>query len=694
MITRIVYMVVRISLSVIVWFLLAMPTVYGADNPPNEGDHKLVKDSFLVLQDKADTLMKYEQFEEARGVLLDARDLTRGVLAEPYAACLYQLGNIYQWTDSLDLAMENYYLFIEQTGPLQMDSLKAKVYTEMARIFTVTGNYQRAYEFHLKSIPIKESMQDQKGLRRSYYDLGSLFFYYEKNYEEALKFFREVEKIPVEGDAANRLKCVAWIAIGSTYEKLGDLRNAREYSVRAYELAKAEGYNREIGYALQNIGNNWLALEKFELALESLKNSVQYFREIPHVSGMVISLNYLGKVYLKMDDSKRAINAYSESLEITREKNLRPQEILALDGLAQAYESAGKFKTAYRYLRESKSLKDTIEDEETATDLARRRAQFDISQKEKELVEVRKEKELLEEKRKLDELINRFSVALAVIGLILVLVILQSYARQKKNNHLLAEKNEEIENQNSTLEEQNLQIENQNKKLEYANSELTQFAYVASHDLKEPLRTIASFTKLIQQRNSDQFDDFAKESFGFITGAVDRMKLLLDDLLTYSRIDRPETELDHLNMGLVLNDVISNLMGKTTETNASIEVNFEQMPEVRGIRTHFTQLFQNIISNGIKFKKEEVDPLVKIDCEEDQKYYTFSICDNGIGIPENAKNKIFEMFTRLNNKHRYTGTGIGLATCKKIVDFYRGNIWVESAEGVGSTFFIQLPKEA
>ena len=355
---------------------------------------------------------------------------------------------------------------------------------------------------------------------------------------------------------------------------------------------------------------------------------------------------------------------------------------------------ANNFRTANRFLHQSRALKDTIDDEETFANVANQKAQFEIGRKEKELEVVRKENELLEEKRRLNERINQFIVALALVGLILLAVILYSYDRQKKTNQLLATQNNKIENQNSVLEEQNLQIENQNKKLEYANSELTQFAYVASHDLKEPLRTIASFSKLIQQRNGDQFDAFAKESFGFIIGAVDRMKLLLDDLLTYSRIDRPETTLDELNMGLVLNDVISNLMGKTAETNASIEVQFEHMPEIKGIRTHFTQLFQNIISNGIKFKKEGVDPLVMINCEADEAYYTFSIADNGIGIPDEAKSKIFEMFTRLNNKHRYSGTGIGLATCKKIVDYYKGNIWVESTEGLGSTFFIQFPKNA
>ena len=694
MISKIVYMIQRIVLLFCIFLMLAVHLVRGADGIlPVPESEQVTMDSFLFLKSRADDLEEQEKFREALDVWQEARELTEGTLPEAFAISLIEIGDLYQWMDSLDLAMESYYNSMELSMPLQLDSLKAKAYTEMARIFTATGNYDRAHELYLKSIVIKESMQDEGGLRRSYYDLGALFFYYQHNYEIALRYFREAENIPVDTNGA-QVTCVLWMAIGSTYEKLGDLQSAREYNTRAYELSVEKGFPRETGYALQNIGTTWLALEKYDLALENLRTSMRYFREINHIQGLVISMNYLGKVHLEMGDFKEGIEVFSESLQIAREKNLKPHEIQALDGLAKAHEQTGDFQSAYRFLYQSKSLKETIEDEETATSLARQRAQFDLNRKEQELVEVRKENEILAQKRKLDQRVSQFTVALAGAGLILLLVILFSYDRQKKNNKLLAEKNAKIKKQNKVLEEQNLQIENQNRKLEEANSELTQFAYVASHDLKEPLRTIASFSKLIEKRSGHQFDSFVRESFGFITQAVDRMKLLLDDLLAYSRIDRPQSDLDQLNIGLVLNDVISNLKGNTTENNATIEVNFENMPEIKGIRTHFTQLFQNIISNGIKFRKEEVDPQVVIDCLEDEKYFTFSIADNGIGIPAEAKTKIFEMFTRLNNKHRYTGTGIGLATCKKIVDYYQGNIWVESTEGTGSTFLVQFPREA
>ena len=306
MITRIVYTVEKILLVVVLLLSFEVQVLQGADTAIYQGNKKGIVDSFLLLKSEADTLEKQEQFRKALRLWVEARDLTRGVLARPYTESLYRLGTLYRWTDSLELAMENYYLFLDHAATLGMDSLEAKVCSGMASIFTATGNYEKAHEFHLKSIQINESMDNQKGLRRSYYDLGTFFFYFKRNYREALEYFHKAEAIPV-GTGEGQSLIVVWLAIGSANEKLGDLESAKKYNFRAYDLTLEKGYKRETGYSLQNIGTTWFKLGKYELALESLQNSIKYFQELNHTRGTIISMNYLGDVYLEMGDHQKQL---------------------------------------------------------------------------------------------------------------------------------------------------------------------------------------------------------------------------------------------------------------------------------------------------------------------------------------------------------------------------------------------------
>ncbi|MBI1224578.1 MAG: GHKL domain-containing protein [Bacteroidetes bacterium] len=222
-----------------------------------------------------------------------------------------------------------------------------------------------------------------------------------------------------------------------------------------------------------------------------------------------------------------------------------------------------------------------------------------------------------------------------------------------------------------------------------SNEELKQYAYVASHDLKEPLRTVASFTQLIQRKHKDQFDEASNEYFQFVVEAVTRMSQLLDDLLEFSRLNRSfETIETDLNELLVL--VKHNLKHQLEKTGGSIFAS--HMPVLQLNRQQFSQLFQNLISNSLKFCRDQ-PPIVHIRYQELETEHQFFIKDNGIGIPEEYREKIFVLFQRLHNRTEYEGSGIGLTVCRKVVQNHGGKIWLEPSNGQGTTIGFSISKQ-
>jgi signal transduction histidine kinase len=219
--------------------------------------------------------------------------------------------------------------------------------------------------------------------------------------------------------------------------------------------------------------------------------------------------------------------------------------------------------------------------------------------------------------------------------------------------------------------------------LERKNKELEQFAYVASHDLQEPLRTTTGFAELIKEKYLGKLDSEADTYIMYIIQSADRMKVLIKDLLDYSRIGR-ETEIKKIDCNEVLHEVISDLNGSIREGQA--EIIAENLPVITGYPMEIKQLFQNLISNAIKFRKKNIAPQITINAEMKENAWQFSFRDNGIGIEEKYQSRIFIIFQRLHTRSEYDGSGIGLAHCKKIVDLHEGKIWVESTAGNGSNF--------
>ena len=238
----------------------------------------------------------------------------------------------------------------------------------------------------------------------------------------------------------------------------------------------------------------------------------------------------------------------------------------------------------------------------------------------------------------------------------------------------------------------NENLNRQKAELVTSNKELEQFAYVASHDLQEPLRMVTSFLTLLEKRYSNVLDEKGLSYINFAVDGAKRMRQIILDILEFSRINtNHEGKYEYVDLKSIIND-ISLLQGKLIKEKKA-KIIFEELPKVHAIRHYIVQLFQNIISNALKYSKEDIPLQIFITSAEFDDYYQIAITDNGIGIEEEYYEKIFIIFQRLHGKEKYDGNGMGLAIVKKIVDKLNGKIWVESQIGVGSTFYINIPKK-
>lgn len=232
-------------------------------------------------------------------------------------------------------------------------------------------------------------------------------------------------------------------------------------------------------------------------------------------------------------------------------------------------------------------------------------------------------------------------------------------------------------------------LKNTMLELERSNKDLEQFAYTVSHDLQEPIRLIRNYSQLIMRRYEQTFDENERIFFDFIDKNALRMQGFVTELLAYSRLNKTLPEFASIDCNYIITNVLSMLELLIEENHAIVK--YDSLPIVKGNETLLQQLFQNLISNAIKFRSEQRHPEVYISCKKSEGNWIFSVKDNGIGIPQEFFGKIFIIFQQVHEKGKYAGSGIGLSTCKKIVEKHNGRIWVESDSGQGSTFYFSIP---
>ena len=246
----------------------------------------------------------------------------------------------------------------------------------------------------------------------------------------------------------------------------------------------------------------------------------------------------------------------------------------------------------------------------------------------------------------------------------------------------------ELQYVNDDLQQQAASLRQATLELQRSNAELEQFAYVASHDLQEPLRMVTSYLQLLERRYKEKLDQDAEEFIGFAVDGASRMQTLIQDLLTYSRVGTRGAAFEPTDCDEVLSRVLTNLEVAIEESGA--EISCGTLPNIAVDASQLSQLLQNLIGNAIKFRGNS-PPRIQVGAQQRDGDWLFSVRDNGIGIDPRHGERIFQVFQRLHGIGQYQGTGIGLAVCKKIAERHQGQIWVESEEGAGATFYFTIP---
>ncbi|MGB1241254.1 MAG: ATP-binding protein [Chitinophagales bacterium] len=544
-----------------------------------------------------------------------------------------------------------------------------KILKRTADLSLTMGKYEEAYSYRLQILKVYEKLKDNEGIYSTFYNIGSIFFYQE-NFPQALEYYQQAHQMAkMAQDSSIIYRSLA--AMGSVYGELKDNDKSLAYNFQSLKMAENMNFDMGVAYAAHNVGLNYVLQNQLDTALTYLQQSLDLMRKSKDKFGEANCLQAISGVHSKTQDYTEAIAHLEKALEIHRQLGDRSRIREIYRDLSKAYFNGGNSVKAYQVQKGYIELRDSLVKEETMQQMASLKQTYELEKKEseKQIAIMQKEQQI--------ERMYRYAGLLGLGVLMLVSWLFYSrYQEQTTMNKLLAQKNEEIQLQNN--------------KLATSNRELEQFAYIASHDLKEPLRNIGGFTSLLERRYIEKGDEDAKDFMRFISGSVNHMHKLLTDLLAYSRIGMQEgnhTEL--LNLNDIIKQVSSNYQTSIKKHNAQIIST--NLPTIHANRIQMIQLFQNLIGNAIKFKSEEA-PEIHIHCAENTKEFTISVRDNGIGMEQEYTDKIFVIFQRLHNRTKYEGTGIGLSICKKIVEQHDGKIWVESQSGDGSTFYFSIPK--
>ena len=553
--------------------------------------------------------------------------------------------------------------------------LKAKAYNLLCKIRIKQQDYNKILEYGEEVLSISQAHGD---IEKEIIATSNLGIYYATNldYKSAIEYFySSLEKsktIQFDRQTAQNL-----INLGTIYARLF---NPKE-SLSNYQ-AVVEKYDQVLvdttkTIIFNNIGNIHFEEKSYKESKKHFQKSLALAEKIQYTEMIALALAHLGKLSCAENDFETAMSfsdRANELLEDLGDVNAKSINVLNFAKLAH---HSGDFEIAILHLKEGVEISKKVRNEENEIACYRLLAEFYKDKKDFE--NAFQFKSLYAEKQ-------------------------EDYLKKQRNRQILdqeitfatREKEQQIEaltqaNQlQAMLLKKQEEVERANEQLTQVNEELKQFAYVASHDLKEPLRMIGSYTQIINRKYASDIDENTQAYFHYVIDGVERMNNLLDGLLKYATVGRGAQELKVINLNDTLLICQANLRLLIEETNTKLEV--DELPSILGISSLLSQLFQNLILNAIKFRNKDTFPEISIKSEEREKEYLIAIKDNGIGIKEEYKERIFVIFQRLHAQTDYEGTGIGLAICHKIMQRMGGKIWVDSEYGNGSTFFFTFPK--
>lgn len=575
---------------------------------------------------------------------------------------------LYYYNKALVLAEENDFI-----------DLKIALLNNIGLSLGEHGQYHEALNYMLRCIDLEEANMPITWKRALILaNVGSLYFQL-KDYEKALSYLNSSYDMGIE-HGYHHINLMHVDDLALTKYRLGKKEDAQKIILESLERIREEGdyeslYQSMLALMDIRLEENITAGAK-TLGLTMLKELEQ------HNLPMYRCLLYhrLADIEIKLKNKTDALGYSLKSLDCFNNSISNVKRTDALKRLYRAYD-----------LRGDEIMKDSIHRAYVAAAETEINKQISLAISEEEykyenLLNER-EIELLKEKQMVSANLMRYLIA-GIIGIFLLsLVALYYYLKQNKIAQILATKNKVLIQTEETLEEKNTMLE---KYIE-SNIQLAQFAHIASHDLKSPLRTVSSFIGLAKNSAKDRLTAEEVEYIDLSTRATKDMYHLVDDLLSYSKVNALELQIEKIDINLLFDEIRNHLNYSIGENDTELKTHFD-ISTIHGDRIKLRQVFENLISNSIKFVADGVIPYIEVYAHDREQDWLFLVKDNGIGIDPSYINQVFEPFTQLNAKNQYSGTGLGLALCKQIIEKHKGMIWIESTVGAGTCVSFTIDK--
>jgi len=553
-----------------------------------------------------------------------------------------------------------------------MNATKLPKIAHLLKKIDITSNPLQAYQYAIEAEEIAIAKKDKKQIASVQLVLANLLIQNGAYTEalaktwSALQYFSNTEEINKEA------KCWKYIAL--IYGFLGEKNKQLAYNKKCLTLTQQFKDPIEEIKILNNIGHTYLDLKEYDKAETIFKENLEkaYLTTDLHA----VSLKNLGKLYFEKRDYNKAKTIFKITTSIARKHNL-PQYIVASNHfLGHIYYNQGQIEEALIYFK--RAIEGIGE-----RDILKAELRMQLELYLKVLLEAGKmeaAKDCFEKYIALSKNLTEQTKAKSIKNLQFQLEI-NEVAKERNS---LVEENEELQLANAKIEAQQKVLIAQSEQLQSANQELREFAHRIAHDLKQPIRTISNFIRLFEKEVGDNLSERGGEFMHFINTATLEITQFVDDILLYAESDQSTQTIEVVNCNELIAHIKRRLSAQLSETKTAIIC--DKLPSVKAHQSLLLQVFQNLISNAIKFRRSEVAPIIKIRGMETTTHTVFEIEDNGIGIKKENQEKIFHLFARLHNKTTYEGSGIGLSTVLKILKKYNATIEVSSIYGEGSTF--------
>jgi signal transduction histidine kinase len=529
------------------------------------------------------------------------------------------------------------------------------------------GDYELALSNYLIALEIRKEINDKIGLGRSYNNIG-VFYQKMNKFDLAKNYFRQGLILRRETKDSVGI-AFSYNNLGRVYLDQGNPKKAvTNYKIGLLISKKLKNAKAQ-SLTLSNLGDLYKSQFNYDKALRYYEETLELMIPSKNSYNKARILIKIGNIKIHQKDFETALINLKKGQEISEKLQAKPLLNKAYQKFSEAYAGIEDYEMAYNYQLKSKEIQKNLMTTSISNEILALEAKYQFEQK---------ERKLLEQEGQIADLYRMFSILVFLVILVFSVLIYSRYRKQIKVNQ--------------NLKATAIEIKDKNKQLATYTKELEQFTYIASHDLKEPLRNIGGFARILDRRYRMVLDDKGKEYLNFIMTGVNQMTALLTDLLQYSEVKRlKEEDLKWVNLNDLMLSIQNSLNTKIQESNGRLI--FNDLPMIYSNTFQIAQLFKNLISNGLKFQRKDDTPIIEVSGKHCGDFWEFKVTDNGIGIDKSYHDKIFEMFRRLHKQTDYEGTGMGLTICKQIIEQHGGEISIESKIEKGTTFIFTFPEK-